>query len=217
MKPIFNELIQPMMQTFAVDLIAEILMSERDNQIKIAKELGKSEEWINNFIYFDIKNHQLRAANTDKMPCVYIYLDRTDYGNSQTMSKLPSTNQLVMELFTKGVNELIDENSVDVSADEIADIRLDYLIAQVKQIMMSEEAENVRCKAGIRSTVIKSHERVFAPERENIAQSVFSQKLVFELEFDEKTKYLSGTRINELYIENHIRDELIKIHLKDLS
>ena len=55
MKPIFNELIQPMMQTFAVDLIAEILMSERDNQIKLAKELGKSDEWINNFIYFDIK------------------------------------------------------------------------------------------------------------------------------------------------------------------
>ena len=40
MKPIFDELIQPMMQTFAVDLIAEIISSERDNQVQIARKLS---------------------------------------------------------------------------------------------------------------------------------------------------------------------------------
>lgn len=55
MKPIFNELIQPMMQTFAVDLIAEIICSERDNQLEIARKMGKDEDWIKKYIDFKVK------------------------------------------------------------------------------------------------------------------------------------------------------------------
>ena len=215
-KPIFNELIPPMKQTFAVDLIAEIISSERDNQVDIARKMGKDECWIKNYIDFEVKNHEFRSPHIHEMACIYIYFDRSDYDNTQTMSKLHSTNQLVIEAFASGDNDLFDEHSVKMSADTIADIRLDYLIAQVKQIMMSEAAENIRLKAGISSTVLKSVERTFYPEKENMAKSSLSQKMIFELEFDEKTKYLTGTKIKELYIQNHIRNQLVSVLITDL-
>lgn len=43
-----------------------------------------------------------------------------------------------------------------------------------------------------------------------------SQKIIFELDFNEKTKYLTGTKIKELYIQNHIRDELFSVLITDL-
>ena len=216
MEPIFDELIQPMMQTFAVDLIAEIISSERDNQVAIANKMGKGNDWIKKYIDFKVKNHEFRSPPEHEMACVYIYFSRSDYDGSQTMSKLSSTNQLVIEVFASGENDLLDECNVKMSADVVADIRLDYLVAQIKQIMMSESAENVRVKAGISSTILKSIERTFYPEKENIAKSVLSQKLIFELSFNEKTKYLTGTKIKELYIQNHIRNELLSILITDL-
>lgn len=216
MKPIFEELIQPMMQTFAVDLIAEIISSERDNQVQIARKIGKDADWIKKYIDFEVKNHEFRSPSEDSMACIYIYFTRSDYDGSQTMSKLPSTNQLVIEAFASGENDLFDEHCVKTSSDTVADIRLDYLVSQIKQIMMSEAAENIRIKAGISSTILKSTERTFYPEKENISKSVMSQKIIFELDFNEKTKYLTGTKIKELYIQNQIRDELFSILITDL-
>lgn len=216
MKPIFDELIQPMMQTFAVDLIAEIISSERDNQVQIARKMGKDTDWIKKYIDFQVKNHEFRSPPEHEMACIYIYFSRSDYDGSQTMSKLPSTNQLVIEAFASGENDLFDEHCVKMPSDAVADIRLDYLVSQIKQIMMSEAAENIRIKAGISSTILKSTERTFYPEKENISKSVMSQKIIFELDFNEKTKYLTGTKIKELYIQNHIRDELFSILITDL-
>ena len=215
MKPIFDELIPPMMQTFAVDLIAEIISSERDNQIAIARKLGKEKDWIRRCIDFEVKNHEFRSPHIHEMACVYIYFERSDYDGNQTMSKLPSTNQLVIEAYAYGDNKLNDKCSVEMSADVIADVRLDYLVAQLKQIMMSEAAENIRIKSGISSTILKSTERIFYPEKENMAQSAIGQKIIFELEFDEKTKYLTGTQIKELYIQNHIRDAIVSVLITD--
>lgn len=216
MKPIFDELIQPMMQTFVVDLIAEIISSERDNQVQIARKMGKKDDWIKKYIYFEVKNHEFRSPSEDSMACIYIYFTRSDYDGSQTMSKLPSTNQLVIEAFASGENDLFDEHSVKTPSDTVADIRLDYLVSQIKQIMMSEAAENIRIKSGISSTILKSTERTFYPEKENISKSVMSQKIIFELDFNEKTKYLTGIQIKELYIQNHIREHLVSVLITDL-
>ena len=217
MNSIFDNLITPDIRTFAVDLLAEILVCELENQIKIAKTAGKNDAWIDKNIYFNVKNHEFRSADISEMPCVYIWFDRTDYEKKQTMTKLPSVNQLVIELFACGQNKLDDSGNIILSADASADYRLEYLQAQVKQILMSEEAENLRCRAGLSSTIIKSVERTYYPEKDNIADSVMSSKIIFEIEFDEKTKYLSGREIKELYITNNIRDEFVSFLIKELN
>lgn len=217
MESIFNNLITPSKRTFAVDLIAEIIASERDNQINIAKTLGKPETWIDKNIFFNVNNHEFRSAEVSEMPSIYLYFDRTDYENRQSMSKLPSKNQLIVEAFASGQNKTDNDGNIIMSADAAADYRLEYLQAQVVQIMMSEMAENIRCRAGISSTIIKSVERTYYPEKDNTTESVVSSKLVFEIEFEEKAKYLTTTEIKELYIANHIRDELVSVLIKELN
>lgn len=217
MNLIFDSLISPDIRTYAVDLTAETLVCELENQINIAKAIGKNDAWIDKNIYFNVKNHEFRSPDTSEMPCVYIWFDRTDYGKNQTMSRLPSVNQLVVELFACGRNKSDDSGNVILSADAAADYRLEYLQTQVKQILMSEEAENLRCRAGLSSTIIKSVERTYYPEKDNIADSVISSKIIFEIEFDERTKYLSGREIKELYITNNIRDEFVSFLIKELN
>lgn len=217
MNSIFDKLIMPSKRTYAVDLISGILTGERDNQIKIAKSAGKNPAWIEQNIYFKVNNHELRGAEIFEMPSVFVYFNRTDYASHQTMSKLPSTNQLVMELFASGVNKEDLDGNIVISADAYADYRLEYLQSQVVQIMMSEAAENIRKKAGITSTIIKSVERTYSPEKDNIAESVMSSKIIFEIEFDEYTKYLAASQVKEIYIQNHIGESLVSILLDELN
>ncbi len=217
MKTIFDTLITPAKRTYTVDLIAEIIASERDNQVSIAKSSGKKDAWIDENIYFYVNNHEFRSAEISEMPCAYIYFDRSDYEKNQSMSKLPSVNQLIIELFAAGQNKTYNGGRIMMSADAAADYRLEYLQSQIIQIMMSEEAENVRIKAGVSSTIIKSIERTYYPEKDNISESVVSSKIIFELEFDEKTKYLNTTEIKELYITNRIRDELVSVSIIELN
>lgn len=204
-----NELITPMIFTFVRDAVCNMLANERDNQILLAKELGYSDEDIENELKFTIYPKRFRVPDISEMPCVYVYFDNMDFPDEE---QYPNENyamaNLQVDYYCVGQNTVVN-GITEKYADENAEDRMNYLTSQLYKIL---SCEGNFCKGTnkiVNHVKIKSWRRIITPAETNQAVSVLGGSFAYELGFFEPTYYANTFKIDELYIKTQIRDEFV--------
>lgn len=206
---IFNELITPMNQVIVRDAIAQFLANERDNQIILAKQLGKSDEWIEQNIYFTVFPKRYRSIDSADCPCVLVYFDSAD---PDPGLQYPDSNftdaSLNFEMYVSGINEEDTEQNI-VTADENADDRLNYLLSQVYKIFSSEAGWYAGTDGLVNKRIFNGWHRIAQPSDTNESLSLLGMNLKYTVGFEEPTRQITPREIKELYFKLKIQDEYI--------
>lgn len=211
-------IITPMNFSLVRDSICQLLANERDNQIKLAKQGGASEEWINQTIDFTIFPKRFRFPDASDMPCVYVYFNEGIFPtDEQDIFENELVGQLQVEYYTCGINEMFSEDDEDSSciglkeADSNAEDRLNYLTAQLYKILCSEPTNIYKATDGLVKTMtVRKWERLLTPrDVPSAAESVLAAKFTFDVGITEPTYYENTNQIKEFYTKLNIEDEFI--------
>lgn len=209
-----ESIITPMNFTLARDALCQLIANERDNQIKLAKESGASDDWIEQTLGFTVYPKRLKLPDVSDMPCVFPYINEITFPeNGQDIYENYALANLVVECYAVGKTETgEDENGDEViikTADENAEDRLNYLTAQIYKILCSEHAVRKGTNDLVNHSLIKRWERIITPGSDTSAGVVYGASLTLELGFNEPTYYARTVEIQEFYKALEIRDEYI--------
>lgn len=207
--------ITPMNFIVVRDLICELLARERENQIKIARKQGISDEEISQNYDFTIYPKRFRFPDISEMPCVYVYFNELNFPPEvQDVYEYPCDGNLQVEFYAVGEN-VENLNELVSTADENASDRLEYLTSQLFKILCSEET-NVYYTTSklVGNFTLKRWKRIQTPDETNVARTVLGALLEFNVGFDEPTCFANTTQIKELYTTLKIRDEFISPYIK---
>lgn len=208
-----NEFITPMAFTLVRDSICQLIANEREQQIKIAKENGYSDEKIKNEIDFTVYPKRFRIPDLEDMPCVYVYFDRMDYPeDEQAINENYALGNLVVNYYCCGTNTTIKDeqgNLIEVPADTNAEDRLNYFTAQLYKILCSEQNVCMGTNKVVTHVRLKSWHRVLTPDELNQAATVLGGSFEFEIGFNEPAYYNNTVIIKEFYSTLHIKNEFI--------
>lgn len=209
-----ESIITPMNFTLARDALCQLIANERDNQIKLAKESGASDDWIEQTLGFTVYPKRLKLPDVSDMPCVFPYINEITFPeNGQDIYENYALANLVVECYAVGKTETgEDENGDEViikTADENAEDRLNYLTAQIYKILCSEHAVRKGTNDLVNHSLIKRWERIITPGSDTSAGVVYGASLTLELGFNEPTYYARTVEIQEFYNALEIRDEYI--------
>ena len=199
-----SELITPMAFTLVRDSISQLIANERDNQIVMALQAGKTNEQIADEIDFTVYPKRFRVPSVKEMPCVYVYFNRMDFPQEmQATNENYALGNLVIEFYCCG------ESTADKTADENAETRLEYFAAQLYKIMCSEQNVYKGTNKIVTHNRLKSWQRILTPDELNQAATVLGASWEFEIGFNEPAYYNDTIRIQEFYTTLHIQDEFI--------
>lgn len=81
-----NSIITPMNFSLARDAICQLLATERDKQIELAKEGGATEGWIHQTMDFTVFPKRFRYPDVSEMPCVFVYFNRGSFPEAVLIS-----------------------------------------------------------------------------------------------------------------------------------
>lgn len=199
-----KELITPMAFTLVRDSVSQLIANERDEQIKLALAAGKTNEEISDKIDFTVYPKRFRIPDVKDMPCVYVYFNRMDYPQEmQATNENYALGNLVVEFYCCG------ESTANATADENAEIRLNYLAAQLYKILCSEQNVFKGTNKIVTHNRLKSWQRILTPDELNQVATVLGASFEFELGFNEPAYYNNTVQIKEFYTTLHIKDEFI--------
>lgn len=209
-----DSLIQPMAMIFVRDSICQLLASERNKQIEIAKKEGWSDEKISNLIDFTIYPKRLTFPDLSGMPCVFVYFNQVDFpAEMQDIYENYAMGNLQLEFYAAGKTETgVDSNGdkyIVKTDEENAEDRLGYLTSQLYKILNCEANVSKGTDGLVSHSIIRKWERIKSPEDENSAVCVLGAAITLELGFSEPTSYLEAAKIKELYMTLDIQEEYI--------
>lgn len=209
-----ESIITPMNFTLARDALCQLLANERDNQIKLARESGAEDEWIEQTLNFTVYPKRLKLPDVSDMPCVFPYINEITFPEEgQDIHENYALANLVIECYAVGKTETgEDEDGCEViikTADENAEDRLNYLTAQIYKILCSEHAVRKGTNDLVNHSLVKKWERILTPGSDTSAGVVYGASLIFELGFIEPAYYARTNEIQEFYSTLEIRDEYI--------
>ena len=199
-----NELITPMVFTLVRDSVSQLIADERDRQIELALAAGKTSEYIQDNIDFTVYPKRFRVPAVNDMPCVYVYFNRMDYPQElQATNENYALGNLIVEFYCCG------ESTTEATADENAEIRLNYLAAQLYKILCSEQNVYKGTNKVVTHNRLKSWQRILTPDELNQTATVLGASFEFELRFKEPAYYNDTVKIKEFYTTLHIKDDFI--------
>lgn len=209
-----NEIIKPMNMTIVRDAICQLLASERNKQLEIAKNEGWSEDEIANNLDFIIYPKRLTFPDVSGMPCVFVYFNQLDFpAELQDIYDNYAMGNLQLEFYAAGKTETGKDskgNKIIIKTDEEnAEDRLSYLSAQLYKILNCEANVSKGTDGLVNHSIVKKWERIKSPEDENSAVCVLGAAMTLELGFSEPTSYLDAAKIKELYMTLEIQEEYI--------
>lgn len=199
-----NKLITPMVFTLVRDSVSQLIADERDRQIELALAAGKTSEYIQDNIDFTVYPKRFRVPAVNDMPCVYVYFNRMDYPQElQATNENYALGNLIVEFYCCG------ESTTEATADENAEIRLNYLAAQLYKILCSEQNVYKGTNKVVTHNRLKSWQRILTPDELNQTATVLGASFEFELGFKEPAYYNDTVKIKEFYTTLHIKDDFI--------
>lgn len=203
-----------MNMTIVRDAICQLLASERDRQIEIAREQGWTEDKISNLLDFIIYPKRLTFPDVSGMPCVFVYFNQLDFpADQQDIYENYAIGNLQFEFYAAGKTETgtdLKGNKIIIKTDEEnAEDRLSYLAAQLYKILNCEKNVSKGTDGLVDHSIIKKWERIKSPEDKNSAVCVLGAAITLELGFSEPTSYLEAAKIKELYMTLNIQEEYI--------
>ena len=199
-----KELITPMAFTLVRDSVSQLIANERDEQIRLAIKAGKTNDEITDEIDFTVYPKRFRVPDVKDMPCVYVYFNRMDFPQElQATNENYALGNLIIEYYCCG------ESTDESTADENAEIRLNYLTAQLYKILCSEQNIYKGTNKIVTHNRLKSWQRILTPDELNQAATVLGASFEFEIGFKEPAYYNDTVKIKEFYGTLHIRDEFI--------
>lgn len=213
-----NSIITPMSFSLARDAICQLLATERDKQIELAKEGGATEGWIHQTMDFTVFPKRFRYPDVSEMPCVYVYFNRGSFPEDrQDLYENEFVGNMQVEYYACGLNEDLTDKTEDEAlklineAEANAEDRLNYLTAQIYKILFSEPTNLYRATDNIvHSVKLKDWERILTPrDTLGAAEGVLAARFSFELGINEKTYYTNTLNIKEFYTKLQIREEFI--------
>lgn len=205
-----STIITPMNFTLARDFICQHLANERENQKKLALQMGAEENWVLQNIDFVIFPKRFRYPDVEDMPCVYVYFNEMAFPESgQDAYNNEADANLVVDFFTVGLNDEADSVN-ERTADENAEDRLEYLSAQVYKMLCSEES-NIYAATGklVRGLTLKDWKRIKTPDNDNTAGTILGARFEFNVQFAEPTYYAKTYEIKELYVSLNVNNQFI--------
>ena len=207
-------IITPMNFTLIHDALCQHLANVRDNQIELALQSGAAETWVEQNIDFTIFPKRFRYPDIAEMPCVFLFFNEMAFpDDEQDIYENATSGILHVEYYVAGKTETtVDENNneINVTADEVAEDRLNYLTSQIYKILCSEETNVYRATNNkIKSFKLLNWKRTETPDADNTVGTVLGAVFEFEIGFDEPTHYTRTTEIKEFYTACNINDEFI--------
>jgi len=217
---IFDSLITPMNFVIVKDALSQFLANERDNQIRIAKQKGKDEDWIEQNINFAIYPKRYRMPNAQECPCVIVYFDGAIFPeDEQYCNSNCSEATLNLEMYAVGTNEDGDYEQIIKNCDENAEDRLNYLLSQIYKILSSEAGFDKGTAGLVTKSILNGWQDIAHPEMINEAYTILGKNLKYILSFQEPTQMITPVEIREIYTTLNIQDEfidpLVKIILEE--
>ena len=213
-----SSIITPMNFSLARDAICQLLATERDKQIELAKEGGASDEWVHQTMDFTVFPKRFRYPDVSEMPCVFVYFNRGTFPeDSQDAYENEFIANMQVEYYACGLNEELTDKTEDEilklinKAESNAEDRLNYLTAQLYKILFSEPTNLYRATDNIVHSVrLKGWERILTPrDTLGAAEGVLAARFSFELGINEETYYTNTLNIKEFYTKLQIREEFI--------
>lgn len=213
-----SSIITPMNFSLARDAICQLLATERDKQIELAKEGGASDEWVHQTMDFTVFPKRFRYPDVSEMPCVFVYFNRGTFPeDSQDAYENEFIANMQVEYYACGLNEELTDKTEDEilklinKAESNAEDRLNYLTAQLYKILFSEPTNLYRATDNIVHSVrLKDWERILTPrDTLGAAEGVLAARFSFELGINEETYYTNTLNIKEFYTKLQIREEFI--------
>lgn len=205
-----NQLITPMNFVLVRDYMATLIANERDQQLTLADQAGKTQEEIENNYYFDVYSALWRPLDNSDMPAIAVYVDNMNFPTDrQYGSQNYSETVFNIDCFAVGANGVDEFGEVTITAEQSADIRLNYMVSQAYKILFSETNWAKGAIGIVRVPLIISSYRIDEPELNNEGQVVLGYRLQLQLGFKEPTQMVTGVDIEQLYISLKIRDEYI--------
>ena len=204
--------------SLARDAICQLLATERDKQIELAKEGGASDEWVHQTMDFTVFPKRFRYPDVSEMPCVFVYFNRGTFPeDSQDAYENEFIANMQVEYYACGLNEELTDKTEDEilklinKAESNAEDRLNYLTAQLYKILFSEPTNLYRATDNIVHSVrLKDWERILTPrDTLGAAEGVLAARFSFELGINEETYYTNTLNIKEFYTKLQIREEFI--------
>lgn len=215
-----DSIIKPMKFTLVRDSICQHIANARDEQLQLVKKL-KKEDWGEQNVDFTIFPKRFRFPNADDLPCVYAYFDEGSFPtDEQDIYENTFRLNLQIEYYTGGITEIdetqeeIDEQVI-ITADGNAEDRLQYLTAQLYNILCSEPT-NIYKATGklVKSFKPIKWKRILTPKELNSVESVLGALFTFEVDINEETYYAQTFNIKEFYTSLNIKDEFIDPFVK---
>lgn len=205
-----NQLITPMNFIIVRDGLAEIIISERDNQVELALSKGYSSARIDNEIDFNVYSALWRPVSVEDLPAVAVYIDNMNFPTGrQYGSRNHNEATYNIDCFAVGQNGEDEFGNLVYNAEQNADRRLNYLVSQVYKILYSEKNWFKGARGVIESPFIVSAYRIQEPEQENEEYVTLGYRIQLRLGFEEPTQMITGVELREIYTTLKIREELI--------
>ena len=200
-----NAIIEPMRFELVKASIASLLATERDEQAVLLATAGKTQAEIDNNYDFNVFKDMFALPDAGQLPCVNIY----DKGGSFDPSKGYTdskwhTYELAVDCYS------ISTAEPDSDADVLAAARLNYLWAQVFQILGSEEHWHKGLKDIVRTTRFTNWQQTIVTMGSNdTAEQILAVQANLELQFEEPTERVLGETLEEIVASLEIDDQFI--------
>ncbi len=130
----FKNLIEPSKISIVQKNVFEIIQKEIENQVQLAKQTKKDDEFIKNWIDFKIiqdENYKLDAEEQEDQTIVNLFWSNVESRENSVIS-YRLTYDLIFDLY-------IIRNQTDEEKSYIANQRIDYLAIQIMKILGANE------------------------------------------------------------------------------
>lgn len=205
-----HSLITPMKFAIVRDAIASLIADERDNQVQLAETAGKTDQEITNDIDFGVYSALWRPLSVADLPAVAVYADSMSFPTGrQYGSENYNEATYNIDCYAVGQNGVDEFGDTVYNAEQNADRRLNYLVAQVYKTLFSERNWFKGAKGIVEAPFIVSMSRIQEPEIDNEQYVTLGYRIQLRIEFREPTQLLTGHELRQLYITLKVRDELI--------
>jgi hypothetical protein len=215
MEPQIDTLILPMVFTSVVDKVVDILVLERDEQKRLAAEAAFTPEEIESQIDFKIFKNKWNSLNVNQEETfINIYPQQESFPiHRQFHNHFTSDLALNLELYAARGSIKIEregENDDIIAGDELAEFRLEYLIAQVLKILGSEKWNLLGLKGIVEKMTFSNWVRIEEPELENEQKTLLGVRIQLNVEFKETFQNVRGNELNSLLQNTRINNKLIE-------
>jgi len=210
-----GNIITSMNFTLVRDAICQHLANVRDEQKQLARQQGKTEDWIKQNIDFTIFPKRFRFPDVEDLPCVYVYFNEGSFPeNLQDIYENEFVGNLQVEYYAGGITETDPTQTIGqqiiATADGNAEDRLQYLTAQLYKTLCSEETNVYKATNKlVNSFKPKQWKRILTPKDVNSVESVLGAMFTFDVGINEPTYYANTVQINEFYTKLNIKEEFL--------